>query len=817
MDSIGGFHEVKKDDQLSMVYHHPKYQPIPQTQTPTSPFGETVSDDLLFQPLFLCPIPRTLKEKSDSDTYPVSCSPEYVVSTTRSQQEEDHSILPLFWCNNKEFDVDGGCDICSGSNFGTDYYFCVRCDKTFHKECVESPSEIKYPYHPEHSLQLSYGESSASRKKCLCCGGRAKDLIYYCTRCEVAMHTICAMKSISFGGFHEVENDGKLSLVYHHPTYHPIPKTRILTSSDEAANNNHPFQPLFVCPIPRLVLIRYHPFTYTFNYSPEYVGSTTRSHDEYENHSVLPLFWCNNKELDVYRGCGICIGFNFGTDYYFCEICEEIYHKECIQSPFKIKHPYHPEHFLQLSYRDDVSAPTIECLCCGRRATNLVYFCTRCDVVMHTICAMKSISFIENQPKSHGHPLTLFPKQASLTCNVCGLIRRCYPTYVCLKCSFVAHKDCMNSPHIIKISRHHHRISYTAHLQSEEWSCGVCRKSIDGDYGAYTCEKCEDYFVHVRCALRKDVCDGIELEGVPEEDDITQDASPFEIISEGVILHFLHDHHLQLEVTILYDENKFCQACLLLIYEGNHYFCVECGFTIHEICAKHRRRIQHALHPHPLTLNVVSKYDTGDFYCNACARYSGGFVYMCPREECSFDLDVRCASVCEPFNFQGHKHPLFLALSPGEKPICHVCKSESHIPLNCIECDFIVCIKCATLPYKAKYKNDIHSLTILWGEEVCEKDWCEVCERNLGDTDTKVFYWCNECCTTLHIECLFGEILYLKLGKYLMRWVNKEFQILGKGTSSRPLCDSCKTRCQGKIFTINNLIACSKRCAEDIA
>ena len=818
MDSIGGFHEVQNDYQeLSMVYHHPKYQPIPQTQTPTSPFDETVSDDLLFQPLFLCPIPRILKEKSDSDTYPVRCSPEYVVSITRSQQEENHSILPLFWCNNKEFDVDGGCEICSGSYFGTDYYFCVRCDKTFHKECVESPFEIKYPYHPEHSLQLSYHLDSiyvTSEIKCLCCGGSATDLVYYCTRCQVGMHTVCAMKSISVGGFHAVETDGILSLVYHHPIYYPIPKNRSPTSSDEAANNNHPFQPLFVCPHQRVQRVK-DTLTFTVNYSPEYVGSTTSGDKKSENHSVLPLFWCNNKEFDVDGGCSICNGPNFGTDYYFCGIWDDrIYHKECIQSPFKIKHPYHSEHFLQLSCITHL-APIIECFCCGRRAKDLVYGCTICEVVMHTTCAMKSIPFIVDPPKSHDHSLTFFPRQASLTCNICGLPRKIYPTYVCFRCNFVAHKDCINSPHIIKISRHHHRISYTSSIRSEECFCGVCRKSIDGDYGSYTCKKCGDCVVHIRCALRKDVWDGVELQGVPEEDDITQDVGPYEIISEGVILHFLHDHHPQIEVSILYDESKCCQACLLPIFEGNFYSCMECNFILHETCAKARRRIQHALHPHPLILKSTARYEGGDFLCSACERVSTGFVYECQVGSCFFDLDVRCAFVSEPFHYEGHEHPLFLALGPKEKPICQVCRSQSHIPLNCIKCDFIICMKCATLPYRARYKCDKHFLRILFGDEVCDKDWCEVCERNLGETKTKVFYWCNECCATLHTECLFGEDLYLKPGHYIkIDW--RLIQVLRKSNLSRPICDSCKKPCQNNLFKGEQIIACSRRCLLDI-
>jgi len=70
---------------------------------------------------------------------------------------------------------------------------------------------------------------------------------------------------------------------------------------------------------------------------------------------------------------------------------------------------------------------------------------------------------------------------------------------------------------------------------------------------------CGDYVVHSRCALGKDVWDGEDLENVPEEDNKLQDVTSFDIISDGVILHFLHDHHLRLKVSILYDENKFCQ------------------------------------------------------------------------------------------------------------------------------------------------------------------------------------------------------------------------------------------------------------------
>ncbi|KFK40641.1 hypothetical protein AALP_AA2G022900 [Arabis alpina] len=591
----------------------------------------------------------------------------------------------------------------------------------------------------------------------------------------------------SDGGFHEVEKNGKLlQLEYHHPKYNPIPipQTPSLTLSGEA---DHPPQPFFLCPLQRL---RKHPSlfaraSFLLNVSPECVSFTTTTlqdehlinHDEVHDHPVLPLFWCNNKKFDVDGGCLICGGLNFGRDYYFCVHCDYIFHKECVESPLKIKHPYHLDHSLQLYYINPYSGVTIECSCCGRRAQHLVYYCNICQAGMHPICAMKPIPFVIDQPKRHHHPLTFFPRQTSLVCNVCGLLRKNYPTYVCLRCNFVAHNDCMYSPSIIKISRHHHRISYISSLPSGEWVCGVCRRRIDGKYGAYICDNCGDYVVHSRCALRKDVCDGKELEGVPE-DDITQDDPPFDVISEGVILHFLHDHHLQLKAYLFYEENKLCQSCLLPIYEGNLYACIECDFIFHEACANAPRRIQHALHPHLLTLKANSGYSYGAFECDACVRDCGGFDYQC--KECKFDLDVRCASISEPFVYKGHEHPLFLSLDPEEKPTCHLCKSE-----------------------------------FLWGEEVCGKDWCEICERNLGDTSTKLFYWCNDCCTTLHIECLLGEDPYLMPGQ-VFKIGEKDVQILGKSNLSRPFCNSCKNPCQGNIFFGDNRITCSWRCARKI-
>ncbi|KAG2285577.1 hypothetical protein Bca52824_045181 [Brassica carinata] len=496
------------------------------------------------------------------------------------------------------------------------------------------------------------------------------------------------------GEFHK---EKKLFLVYHHPKYHPVPQIQRPSSSGEKSINK---QPIFLCPNARSNLAeaksrRDSPYFYEDNFplisSPEYLFSRK----SYYNHSVLPLFWCNNKEFDADDGgCRACKYHDFGSGYYFCNL---------------------------------------------------------------------------------------------------------------------SHNDCMNFPRIIKISRHPHRIFHTSSLPSGEWSCGVCRKNIDGDYGAYTCDKCCDYVVHSICALGKYEWDGKDLENVSEEDDITPDVGPFDMISEGKILHFLHVHHLYLQVSIAYDENKFCQACILPIFEGNFYSCIECDFILHETCAKSHRKIQHALHPHLLTLKLMSLYESNLLMCDACGRFSGGFVYACDLEECHFNLDILCASISEPLDYQDHQHPLYVASEKKYNPMCSVCFRMCGRHLNCITCRFDICFICITLPSIISYKHDKHVLKAMLEKPESRESWCEVCEHYLRDIDTCVVYGCDECCTTFHVECLFGHDPYVRFGQQC-EVDGTKFQVLRKSNTSRPFCNSCKQRCQHKIFKRHNFIACSVRC-----
>ncbi|CAH2069347.1 unnamed protein product [Thlaspi arvense] len=538
----------------------------------------------------------------------------------------------------------------------------------------------------------------------------------------------------SIGVFNEVEINGNPTFVF--------TTSQQIHSPDSSGGCDLPLQPLFLCPLTRFALVERRKenierFRNDDTFVPVYdsphfpdsrgqldlvesLPSESGRNEPICKLPVIPLYWCNNDEPSKEIIC-ICGNSNVGTDYYFCLECDlPIYHKECVESPLVIKHPFHPRHSLQL-----FMAP-------------------------------------------HG-------------CN------------------------------------------------------------------------CDSYFVHTRCALRGDVWDGQELEGVPEEPDVV--AEPFETIADGVILHFTHGHHMRLEMSLIYDHTRVCQACVLPIYEGGFYACMDqCDFILHDACANAPRRIHNALHPHPLTLKAV--VTNGQFHCKACWQRGCGFAYECQVDEDCFKLDVTCASVSEPFHYQGHEHLLFLAMDPEEKPKCHVCKSEpkGHV-LNCIECDFVLCFMCATLPYKVRYKHDRHYLTFRHWGEASDSDWCEICEgkliigtkdllydgqyanegttwfdemlsadgRQYANEGTTGFYECSECCTTLHIHCLLGKHRYMKPGQTITvkRTMIDEFlifkrncHILHNNSNPRPTCRQCQRRCPfNTVYKVGTLTYCCLDCA----
>ncbi|XP_010525295.1 PREDICTED: uncharacterized protein LOC104803118 [Tarenaya hassleriana] len=496
-------------------------------------------------------------------------------------------------------------------------------------------------------------------------------------------------------------------------------------------------------------------------------------------------------------------------------------------SPMEMKHPYHPPHSLSLLHpHSDYDYETSEvCSCCGDNlGRGCAYHCPLCSFFMHLRCAEKPPVLEVAQPKSHGHKLVLLPKPRPFTCDACGLLLD-GPTlpWACLECGVMFHRECIDLPRVIRISRHpQHRLCYVpsppspAHEPS--WSCGVCRKVVDNPYGAYSCIKGCDYVAHSKCATRGDVWDGADLEGVPEEAEDVED--PFEVIDDKVIHHFSHEHHLKLneDDDTSFDGSKHCQACALpiRIHLGNTYRCMQfdCEFILHQTCANLSRKIWYMLHPHRLELQASS--ETGIKRCDICPRLCSGFIYKCCKDDCPFKVHVNYASVAEPFIHISHPHPLFSTSISMSGKTCSGCRQNLYNhKLECIECDFVLCLRCLTLPPKVRYGQDRHPLVLRGGEDVSGGSWwCEICERKM-DTEV-IFYACDSCCVTVHVDCMLGRDPLIKPGQYSDPWL-KEFEVAANNRCFRPLCARCRDRCPFPIFfKRNDHHFCSSHCLDKI-
>ena len=72
---------------------------------------------------------------------------------------------------------------------------------------------------------------------------------------------------------------------------------------------------------------------------------------------------------------------------------------------------------------------------------------------MNIVCVDKPPVLFMDCPKWHVHTFALFPRKASLTCDLCALTHSNCPFYICPQCDFVAHQSCISLPRVIKISR----------------------------------------------------------------------------------------------------------------------------------------------------------------------------------------------------------------------------------------------------------------------------------------------------------------------------------------------------------------------------
>ncbi|XP_006417332.2 uncharacterized protein LOC18993714 [Eutrema salsugineum] len=484
--------------------------------------------------------------------------------------------------------------------------------------------------------------------------------------------------------------------------------------------------------------------------------------DEHTSSDLSKLSWearMRKKYGLAIGNCDECQNRTNGDDGLGCDICDKVWHLGCTpRSPDEVNHPFHPYHPLKLLIDGPPDYSDGKCVTCKQELKSFFYHCSLCDFSMHVRCVNNDPPPpTVDAPRCHKHTLTLMARNDTFTCNACGTHGQRCP-YVCAPCGLMFHRDCITLPHVININRHDHRVAHTFSPGFGNWKCMICHKKIDWRYGAYSSQKCPDVFFHSKCATRKDVWDGVELEGVPED---VVDVSPFKVIEDGVINHFSHEeHNLRLIDEDAIDRHKSirCEACTGSIFSDKHYSCMDCGFFLHETCANLPLQKRHGLSTKPLTLIRREKL----FECSACAKLSNGFKYECG----DIFLDVRCASMSWYCDYECHPHTLFLTTL--DKETCGACLETHKQVLHCVECEFTLDFKCATLPKKIKHRCDDHFLSLCYGEKEKPRGtyWCEVCETVLDPQ--KWFYSCSgDCGVVCHIPCVLGELWNAKPATFI--------------------------------------------------
>ncbi|AAF79497.1 F20N2.12 [Arabidopsis thaliana] len=548
---------------------------------------------------------------------------------------------------------------------------------------------------------------------------------------------------------------------------------------------------------------------------------------------------------------------------YHCPTCEMCYHKVCNLYPHEIRHPFHAQHPLKLTFSsdssftdlkelpaswqeepsdsetedsdasddvssdssisDDVSSDSsisdLKCKCCQTNLQEVYYHCSICKFNLNLTCARNPPLSTISHLKSHEHPLSIFPRRIPLPCDACGLSLENTNDYVyaCLSCNLMVHMACIFLPRVIKITRHQHRLSLSPSLPSGIYPCGVCRLTIDVTYGQFSCNRGCHYAVHSKCAIEERIWDGKDLDGVPEEPD--EDVEPFERIDDKTIQHFSHEHYLRLNIRNgVFDADSFCQACIIPILESESFYgCTQCSFLLHEACASFPRKKDHPLHKHRLILHPIppkplevhmrmmggklySRNVKGMFNCSGCDQLGFGFMYICSEKGCRFQLDARCASLPDPFIHGSHSHELFFNLTKGE---CMGCESSHCSPysLECMECKSFLGLKCATLPSMTHYKHDKHPLALCYGEEdtTNAQYWCDICEAKLDAEEW--FYTCNDYCNvTVHVSCLLGNPIFLKPTSFYIKQKRSTVSVIRNNDNTRAICYRCDRRSTQPFF-----------------
>ncbi|PPR89473.1 hypothetical protein GOBAR_AA31212 [Gossypium barbadense] len=350
----------------------------------------------------------------------------------------------------------------------------------------------------------------------------------------------------------------------------------------------------------------------------------------------------------------------------------------------------------------------------------------------------------ESNNYGHQHPLLLMLNQDQLIhnqsavtdCSRCGE-KVSAPCFCCAEhCGFYLHKVCAEAPLELNHPFHPHHpllLMQNAPYSSGRNICNFCDKGSNGF--VYHCF-CHLNF-HIKCAL---FTFNIAENNLKELDHVA--------LQHPLISTENDDEELG-------DVSK-CFGCWEPLAKYTH-FSPDCGFNIHEKCAKLPFKLNHGCHrKHPLALQFNNKWLSCKI-CRATNRKTDrrriGFVYGC--SPCKLAVHIECvsASLDLVVEDKSHEHP-FSLFTRRSSFICDACGMEgSYASYICCTCNIMVHKKCTSLPRIIKSKWHDHRLfhKYFLPDEFTSSD-CMICHNEVDPEHGS--YCCSHCNITFHVHCV---------------------------------------------------------------
>ncbi|XP_062077028.1 uncharacterized protein LOC133781936 [Humulus lupulus] len=290
---------------------------------------------------------------------------------------------------------------------------------------------------------------------------------------------------------------------------------------------------------------------------------------------------------------------------------------------------------------------------------------------------------------------------------------------------------------------HTHQLVLKTESQTDI-NCGVCDDEIS-EPSFYECELCDACCVHTACQ---------------------------QILSCDQINHPFHPSHL---LILSADEGSFiCSSCHQIHFFKPCFACQQCNFYMDIKCVQmppitfddDGEHIQHFTHQHPMPLCYIKDEFKGVLKCFACRMPCPGEVYGC--NTCGYVLHKSCAHLPEtiqPHSCHHPDHPLSIYIASKQFTRCKLCyKGELFFIFGCCDCDFYLCVNCATtvVPPPIKYRYHQHPLyfveTIYTNLEKCD-GYDSYCKNPILQgsvefeyTNSSVFC-CTKCDFKVHLLC----------------------------------------------------------------